>query len=85
MLPDVMQDNVTDAARRLGLDDVHQLFLLISHQRRENDIHGSAQTAFSIWARGGYDALPETIQEFVLRVCEGQYVNEGRTVIQSLC
>lgn len=73
MITDVVQDSCTDACRVLQLDDVHQLFLCAAHARRENDIHGNAQTAFSIWAREGFDALPESVRDFVLRVCNGEY------------
>lgn len=72
MIPDIVSDHVTDAARRLGLDDVHQLFLREAHERRDCDVHGAAQTAFLLWARKGYEALPQHLKDYCLKVCGGE-------------
>lgn len=69
MLPDVIQDHVTDAAKRLGVQYTESVFYKCAldngfgakaeEQARELDI---------IWKRKGYAALPTWVKDFMLRV-----------------
>lgn len=76
MLPTVVQDSVTDAATRLGLRFIESLFYYAALES------GYIQTADEkakeltrIWLRQGEDRLPEFAREFVLRVCNGEFIN----------
>jgi hypothetical protein len=73
MLPDVMSDHVTDAAKRLGCQFTETVFyryaLEVGYGQRAED---KARELDTIWKRKGYQALPDGFKDFVLKVCNGE-------------
>lgn len=74
MIPDIVADNVTDCARRLGYQFTEQVFYRASleagfGQRAED----KARELDTLWKRQGYKALPAFCKDFILKACDGQY------------
>ena len=74
MIPDIVQDSVTDACRRLGVQFVESLFysaaLNAGFGARSED---RAREVHIQWARGGYQALPVWVKQYILEVMDGQH------------
>lgn len=72
MLPDVVRDNVTDAARRQGVKHVEQIFFNAAVQAGFPQPADRAMALYRVWCREGYNALPEFCKDYVLRVNNGE-------------
>jgi hypothetical protein len=73
-LPDVISDNITDLAHRLGLQFTENLFYRYALEagygaHRAED---KARELDIIWKRKGYQALPSSLKDWVLQKCNGE-------------
>lgn len=68
MLPDVVQDAVTDCARRRGFQYTEQVFYLASLEvGYKNNAEDKARELDNIWKMKGYEALPSWAKDFCER------------------
>lgn len=76
-IPNVCQDNVTDAARRLGCQFLESFFFRASleagYGTRSED---KARELHVKWTKEGYKALPDFVKNFALAVCDGKHLSE---------
>jgi len=81
MLPDIVQDNCTDAAKRLGCQFIESFFFRAALEAgfgtRSED---KAREINLAWSRGGYDNLPHWVKKFALDVCDGQHVKHKEVI-----
>jgi hypothetical protein len=72
-MQDVISDAVTDYCHRHNLGHVQQVFYqaAIDAGYEPAKALDRARWLFGIWAKDGYDALPEWVREFVLTKKEG--------------
>lgn len=71
-IPDVVQDSVTDAARRLGVKFVEQVFYKAAEDAGFSNPQDVARCRHNQWVKQGYQALPPYVKDFCLRVCSGE-------------
>lgn len=74
MIPDIVQDNITDAAKRCGYKFTEQVFYLYAlDSGHTGEIsEKKARELDTLWKRQGYIALPQAVKDFVLRLCDGE-------------
>lgn len=73
MVPDVVQDNITDAAKRLGFQFTEQVFYRAALEAGfTNTAEDKARQLDVHWKRSGYSTLPPWVKDFVLRACAGE-------------
>lgn len=70
-LCDVLQDAITDTAKRLGVD-VTQVFLRAAESAGFTNPELIAAHRRMQWVRSGFHVLPLYIKEFCLRTCNGE-------------
>ncbi len=71
-LPDVVSDPITDAARRLNVPNVEQVFFKAAVDAGLTNPHDVAAHRYNQWKRSGYDCLPTYLKDYVLRACVGE-------------
>ena len=79
-LCDVVQDNCTDAARKLGVDVPHLFLKAAENCRNGQGFTNNPEVGerfYRLWVKGGYRNLPPAVQEFVLECNEGQHQKKG--------
>jgi len=69
----VQQDNVTDAAQRLCID-THELFKLWAMEVNPQDFHNFGEISHSQWLKKGYQAIPDTMKDWLLQICNGEKI-----------
>lgn len=71
MIPNVVSDSATDAARRLECSNMVKFF-----ERSAEGFTNAEEVAvrwYTIWLTKGYNGLPELCKDFCLRTCNGEY------------
>lgn len=68
----VQSDSVTDAAQRLSISS-NELFKLWAMEVNPQDFHNFAEISHSQWLRQGYDNLNDSLKDWLLKVCNGEY------------
>lgn len=71
-VPDVVEDTVTDAAKRLGVRFIEQVFYKAAEEAGFTNPQDIARCRFNQWARHGYASLPPYLKDFCLRACSGE-------------
>ena len=71
-VPDIVQDNITDACKRLGLKYVEQFFFKAAEAAGFSNPEDCARHRHQQWIKEGYRALPPYIQEYALQACNGE-------------
>jgi hypothetical protein len=84
VIPDVVQDHVTDCAKRLGYKFTEQVFYraALEHGFGRNAEDKAKQMQF-LWARNGYSSLPDWVRDFILRASNGEYSKGGESISES--
>lgn len=70
-LPDIISDQVTDAAKRVGIQFTEALFYAYTLEcGYGRDAENKARELDILWKRKGFQALPESLRDWVLLKCE---------------
>lgn len=72
-LPDLIQDNVTDAAKRLGVSFTVLVLIKAAHMAGLPKHTDNGHALHRLWQRAGYDSLPDNIKLQILRINEGDF------------
>lgn len=75
-VPDVVSDNVTDAAKRLGCTVDHVFLRAAENCRNGRGFSNNNEVGehlYRTWVKEGYRNLPPAIQVFILECNEGQH------------
>ena len=75
-LPDVLQDNVTDACHRLGYEFVERIFYEAAKDAGFCDAKDRGMALHRLWIREGYGKLPSWVKDFILRKNEIHHLKE---------
>lgn len=84
MIPDLVSDHCTDAAKRLNLSVAQVLFKAAESCRGGHGFSNNPEVGdrwYNIWKRSGYWALPPACQEFILGVLNGEIASPITKVI----
>lgn len=76
LVPDVVSDGITDAAKRLGIS-VDLVFVKAAKLAHYTDCSDHAQALKRLWMRSGEYALPHEIRDSILRILEGEHECPG--------
>lgn len=71
MIPDVISDSITDAAKRLGMS-TDLVFVKAAKMAHYTNCPDHAQALKRVWMRSGEWALPAEIRDAILRILEGE-------------